>query len=301
MSTSLYRIGMHLTASRLSVGATLLFGLFLTSATAHTQAQQSLSPELQEVENVLGKMRQMPDAERAVASKNLALKIRKLPASADKVLRAVALANLSTEGDFGQSTLQEVTTTLEKAVIENPPARERGEPAFAYAELATLAHYEHMKVSLKVPDYLEALSKLNKTDELRAKADFTLKDITGHTWTLSSLKGKVVVVNFWATWCPPCRKEMPDLEILANRYKKKGLVVLAISNEKDEIVKAFIKKTKYTYPILLDPAGETNKAYSIDGIPKTYFYNRKGALVAQAIDMRTMDQFKKLLLRTGLK
>jgi peroxiredoxin len=93
---------------------------------------------------------------------------------------------------------------------------------------------------------------------------------------------------------------MPDLETLYKRYKEKGLVVIAISDEDDAKVRSFIAESKYTFPVLLDPGRKVNEEYQVDGIPKTFIYNREGKLAAQSIDMRTMGQFLTLLRRAGL-
>ena len=94
------------------------------------------------------------------------------------------------------------------------------------------------------------MAELESQDRQRQEADFTLTDLDGKKWTLKELRGKVVVVNFWATWCPPCRKEMPDLEALYTILKEKGLVILAISDEVADKVKPFIEEKKYTFPVL---------------------------------------------------
>ncbi|MEQ1933917.1 MAG: TlpA disulfide reductase family protein [Fimbriimonadaceae bacterium] len=145
-----------------------------------------------------------------------------------------------------------------------------------------------------------ARTSVKTLEEARAKVDFTLTDLDGKKWTLSQLKGKIVMVNFWATWCPPCRKEMPDMETLHKRYKEKGLVIVAISDEDEAKVRPFIAGNKYSFPVLLDPGRKVNDAYQVDGIPKTFIYNREGKLAAQSIDMRTLPQFLKLLEKAGL-
>ena len=158
-----------------------------------------------------------------------------------------------------------------------------------------------MKVSINSADYKASVANLNKVDADRAKVDFSLTDIEGHSWTLSSLKGKVVLVNFWATWCPPCRKEMPDLQMLSDRFKAQGFVVLSISDEGMDKVKPFIADHKYTWPVVLDPGRKVNDLYHIQGIPKSFLYNRNGQLIEQTIDMRTQAQFLSLLAKAGLK
>jgi peroxiredoxin len=108
-------------------------------------------------------------------------------------------------------------------------------------------------------------------------------------------------VNFWATWCPPCRKEMPDLEKLYEELKDKGFVILAISDEEADKVKPFVTERNVTYPILLDPGRKVNDLFQVEGIPKSFVYDRDGKLVAESIDMRTERQFRVMLETAGLR
>ena len=246
-------------------------------------------------------LRGVPDEQRPQVTRDLAAQIRQLPASDNKVQLATALAGLSTEGDFGQDTLQAVAGTLEETLKQHPVPEEKGQPAYPYDELAQLVRYEHVNATLDDPQYKAAMSKLEQDDQHRADANFTLTDLNGNSWTLKSLHGKVVVVNFWATWCPPCRKELPDLETLSQRFKDQGLVVLAISDEDAAKVKPFVEQHNLTYPVLLDPGDKVEKEFDIEGIPKTFVYDREGKLVAQAIDMRTQKQFLGMLEKAGVK
>ncbi|HEY3740674.1 MAG TPA: TlpA disulfide reductase family protein, partial [Bryobacteraceae bacterium] len=159
----------------------------------------------------------------------------------------------------------------------------------------------HVNVSLNDPQLKAAFVKLDEIDRLRQGANFSLQDLHGKSWTLKDLPGKVVLVNFWATWCPPCRKEMPDLDALYRRFKKKGLVILSISSEEEATVRKFLADKNYTYPILLDPGEKANKEFVIEGIPKSFLYDREGKLVAQAIDMRTQKQFLEMLKTAGVE
>jgi peroxiredoxin len=199
--------------------------------------------------------------------------------------------------------LQEVATTLAEALREQPPQAKPGDAAalFPYVELASLVRYEHVQAAVDSPQFAAAISKLEADDQRRQQADFTLSDLQGKTWTLKDLRGKVVLVNFWATWCPPCRKEMPDLETLYHRFKDSGLVILAISDEDAAKVKPFVAERRVSYPILLDPGRKVNELFQIDGIPKTFVYDRDGKLAAQAIDMRTQKQFLAMLAQAGLQ
>jgi len=247
-------------------------------------------------------LRQLDDTVRARTTRDLALQIRQLPVVPNKLRLAVGLSSLATEGDFGRDTLQEVTTTLATAVREQPPAAGKaGEPNNAFMELASMVRYEHMQASSDNPQFAQAMSRLEADDAKRQQADFTLTDLHGQTWHLKDLRGKVVLVNFWATWCPPCRKEMPDLQALYDKYKDQGFVVLSISDEEQAKVAPFIADRKITYPVLLDPGRKVNEEFIVEGIPKSFVYDREGKLVAQSIDMRTRNQFQQMLTQAGLQ
>jgi len=252
------------------------------------------------VEQLRG-LRKLDDTVRARTTKDLALQIRQLPVVPNKLRLAGALANLSTEGDFGRDTLQEVTTTLAQALREQPPAGKPGEPDDSFMELASLVRYEHMQAESDNPQFKQALARLESDDAKRQAADFTLTDLQGQPWHLRDLRGKVVLVNFWATWCPPCRKEMPDLQALYDKYKDRGFLVLSISDEESAKVSPFIAERKITYPVLLDPGRKVNEAFVVEGIPKSFVYDREGKLVAQSIDMRTRSQFQQMLGAAGLQ
>jgi peroxiredoxin len=268
-------------------------------------------------------LRGLADDVRARTTRDLALNIRKLPRTDNKLRLAMGLAGLSTEGDFGHDTLQDVATTLAGTLRERPlpwpeetpgngagaassadksaRATQARKPADAYFELATLVRYEHVEASLDDPQFLAAMTFLEADDRKREHLEFTLKDLTGKTWTFSDLRGKVVLVNFWATWCPPCRKEMPDLEALYERFQSQGLAILAISDEEAAKVKPFIRERNVTFPVLLDPDRKVNDLFVVNGIPKSFVYDREGKFVAQSIDMRTRKQFLEMLGKAGMQ
>jgi len=285
----------------LLTAAFLITSAFCSSLSVRARNQDPpWTKKEQPIRDQISRLRDLPDDVRAKTTKQLALNIRALPKTQHKLELASALANLSTEGDFGRDTLQEVATTLTEALREQPMPMNGNDPAGEYVQLATLARYEHVKVSIDHPQYAAALARLEKDDQARAQADFSLNDLQGKSWTLKSLQGQVVLVNFWATWCPPCRKEMPDLDALYRRFKDQGFVILAISDEEAEKVKTYLSEQKVTYPILLDPGRKVNDLFRIDGIPKSFIYDRNGKLVAQSIDMRTQKQFLEMLEQAGL-
>jgi len=278
-------------------------GLFLSlPASSLAQDQKVIwSGQEKPIADQIRGLRALPDDVRGQATKKLAIEIRQLPMTPNKLRLANSLAMLSTEGDFGHEMLQEVATTLAAALREQPLPAEKDQPPRPYVELAELMRYEHVQAALDDPQFAAAVSKIEADNERRQQADFTLTELGGKTWTLKEQRGKVVVLNFWATWCPPCRKEMPDLETLYQQFKEQGLVILAISDEDAGKVKPFIAQQKVTYPILLDPGRKLNELFQIEGIPKTFVYDRNGKLVAQSIDMRTRRQFLEMLAQAGLK
>ena len=244
-------------------------------------------------------LRGLPDDVRAQTTKDLALQIRALPASANKLALANKLASRATEGDFGHDTLQEVATTL-AAALQQQPRQEKLSPD-PYDELAQLVRYEHVQVTLNDPRFDEAMATLEAADKRRQDVNFTLTDLHGKTWTLKELRGEVVLVNFWATWCPPCQKEMPDLEALYKEFRHQRFVILSISDEEADKVRPFIAERKITYPVLLDPGHKVGSLFQVEGIPKSFVYDRDGKLVAESIDMRTEKQFREMLAQAGLK
>ncbi len=275
---------------------------FLAAPALLAQSQQQrpkLSAAEQAIVDQIHTLRAVPDDKRGGVTTKLAMDIRNLPAaSTNRLGLANSLANLSTEGDFGHDTLQAVAGTLAAAIRENVG---RVTPANAFEELASLVRYEHVDASLDAPEFHAAISKLEADDRARQDANFTLQDLHGKPWTLKDLGGKVVLVNFWATWCPPCRKEMPDLDALGKRFKDQGLIILAISDEDAAKVNPFIAEHQFAFPILLDPGRMVNKLFAVEGIPKTFIYNREGRLAAQAIDMRTEHQLLEMLERAGIR
>ena len=112
----------------------------------------------------------------------------------------------------------------------------------------------------------------------------TLTGLNGKVYRLQDLHGKDVILNFWATWCPPCKQEMPLLETTNNQMKDRGIVVIGI-NDKEPIeeITPFIQNMGITFPIWLDPTERSFQDYQIVGLPTTYFIDRQGRLVDENI------------------
>ena len=112
--------------------------------------------------------------------------------------------------------------------------------------------------------------------------DFTLRDLQGQNHNLSDYRGKGVVVNFWATYCPPCEREFPALESVYQQYKGQGIEILAINVEETlRAVDPFIAKKDVNFPVLLDRHGEAASAYKVINLPVTFFINSNGEIVSQ--------------------
>jgi peroxiredoxin len=125
--------------------------------------------------------------------------------------------------------------------------------------------------------------------------NFTLKTYKDKTVDLASLKGKVVIVNFWATWCGPCRAEIPDFIKLYDAYKSKGLEIVGISLDRNgwSDVQPFIEKNKINYPIVLGTDEVVERYGGIEAIPTTFIVNREGTVVERQVGMLTKDKLEK--------
>ena len=248
----------------------------------------------------LNGLRSVPTADRPAATMKIALDIRTLPPGKNKLSLADGLCHLSTEGDAGAEALQAVADTLAKSLAETPIPAKGDRPPMPYIDLANLVRYENVKTTLDDPLFAKAQQILIAQDAEVEKVDFTLRDLHNKKVTLSDLRGKIVMVNFWATWCGPCRLEMPDLDLLYTHFQPQGLVVLSISDEDAFKVGSFFATSTYHPTVLLDPGGKVHKEFHIEGIPRTFLFDRQGKLVAEAIDQRTQRQFLQMLSKTDL-
>lgn len=110
-------------------------------------------------------------------------------------------------------------------------------------------------------------------------ADFTLLDLKGTPRSLADYRGKLILLNFWATWCKPCTTEMPAMQAAYERLKDKGLVVVAVNELENEArVRQHIEEYKHTFPVLLDPKNEVANLYGVFGLPVTVFIDGNGVV-----------------------
>jgi thiol-disulfide isomerase/thioredoxin len=120
--------------------------------------------------------------------------------------------------------------------------------------------------------------------------DAGFQTLDGKEVKLSDYKGKVVFLNLWATWCPPCKAEMPAMDALYKTYRKKGLVMLAVSQgESAAVVKAFEKSSDYSFPLFVDVNNGTGSVYGTGSIPTTYIIDREGYITGQFVGGRNWN------------
>jgi len=135
--------------------------------------------------------------------------------------------------------------------------------------------------------------------------DFVLPDLADKSVRLSDYRGKVVFLNFWATWCKPCREEMPSMEVLYKNFEKDGFVVLAVSIDRvttKKDIPPFIKSMNLTFPVLVDSWGQTDKRYKLMGVPETYVIDQQGVLREKVIGPRDWTRLDSLnVVRSLLK
>lgn len=127
--------------------------------------------------------------------------------------------------------------------------------------------------------------------------DFNLMDINGQQFTLSDFKGKIVFLNFWTTWCPDCRKEMPYMEKLHRRLNGQDFAMIAVNLQEPALrVKNFLKKYQLTFTILLDTKGKIGQRFGIRAIPTTYILDKNGGVIGKAFGNRHWDRKESIAL-----
>ncbi|UOQ42665.1 thiol-disulfide oxidoreductase ResA [Halobacillus salinarum] len=115
----------------------------------------------------------------------------------------------------------------------------------------------------------------------------------GETLALEDLKGKGVMINFWATYCPPCKEEMPYFEQVYSKYKDKGVEFVTVNlDSTDLVVQKFINKYQLSFPVLRDKSGEVMDLYNVDNLPATLFVNKDGEIVDKVIGELTLDKLE---------
>ena len=158
----------------------------------------------------------------------------------------------------------------------------RGRLICALAVFCLTAGPLHAQQARKSALDYTVIPKMEEVKDHPAAPDFTLAMPDGKKVSLKDYRGKVVFLNFWATWCPSCRTEMPDMSKLYQEFKGKGFEIVAVNvkDKRDDAMK-FVQNMKLTYPIMLDPEGEVGLLYGAWGMPATYLIDRKGVVLAR--------------------
>jgi TonB family protein len=194
------------------------------------------------------------------------------------------------QSSFGGSTTTTVTTTFKRVQLNEPVS----DALFAFRPPADAKEVEKL-------DFVAA-SKPSASAELTGHdaADFTLKDLDGNEVSLHKLKGKVVVLDFWATWCAPCLIELPHIEKLHNELKDRGVVFLGINNEDADTAREFMHGKGYTFPSLIDADKEVDQRYEIQVIPQTIVIDKTGKIVAHYFGTRNEEELRNGLAKAGV-
>jgi DsbE subfamily thiol:disulfide oxidoreductase len=158
----------------------------------------------------------------------------------------------------------------------------RGRLFFALAVLLFPAGQLHAQTARGPAVDYKAVPKLEEMKDRTAAPDFTLPGPDGKPRSLKDYRGKIVFLNFWATWCTSCRDEMPAMERLYQEFKGRGFEIVAVNvKDKRADALAFVKQLKLTYPVMMDPQGEVGLLYGAWGMPMTYLIDENGIVLAR--------------------
>jgi thiol-disulfide isomerase/thioredoxin len=132
----------------------------------------------------------------------------------------------------------------------------------------------------------------SSSDRPRPARDFSLPDLQGKRESLSSYKGKLILLDFWATWCDPCREEIPELKNLYAKYRDRGFVIVGVALDFDgkASVAPFVREAAIGYPVLLGE-GLAPPGYEVSGIPTAYLIDRRGLIVRRFVGPQTFEDF----------
>ncbi len=171
------------------------------------------------------------------------------------------------------------------------------EPELEVQNETPVANVEPLETPVQSSPYDELYVKLNQvgfetpTNGILPAVDFQLPNLSGVDVKLSDYRGQVVFLNFWATWCGPCRSEMPSMEKVYNELKNEGFVILAVDLAEDnKTVQSFVDELGITFPVVLDQSGEVGGAYDARSIPTTYIIGRDGNILGRAIGVRPWEE-----------
>ncbi len=169
-------------------------------------------------------------------------------------------------------------TNIQQAL---PPQLRRLLP-FLIIAIAVVSLTQYQKGGALAPPQMKLLSQATRSAD---NTNFTLPDLSDRPRQLENFKGNVVLLNFFATWCGPCRKEMPTLEALYQTYKDRDFIVLGIAGDTQgtKTVAPFVQDYNLSFPILLDPQGGISTQYRVPGVPTIYLLDRRGRVAGMTV------------------
>jgi thiol-disulfide isomerase/thioredoxin len=276
-------------SSFLLVAALLMFSNSVVDDNAALLHAKATDKEIQDLPN-------LPETTRSAAFRSMMQRIRNQP----KRYRLALASNLAVSAGevvLEPAIVQSIANLLVDELQESP--EKASELATDY--LADFAFYRHIKVSFDSPLYRADIADREAEAKVRAAADFTLMDTKGKRWHWKGLRGNFVLLNFWATWCPPCQRELPVLEAVYNHYVDNGLVVLAITEEDLATVNHYLASAPLPFPVLPDTAGVTEKQFLVKGFPHSILYNRNGEMTAEFPGPVTKKEVQDALTQAGLR
>lgn len=175
-----------------------------------------------------------------------------------------------------------------------------GTAAVAAAVSVSAAEAPGARQALSVGDAIKELDLIRPARQKLAQ-DFTLKTPGGGSFRLSDHRGKIVLINFWATWCPPCREEMPSMDRLYRKHREQGFVMVAVSVDADPgVVPPFVREHKLGFAVALDPKMEAANVYGVRALPSSFIVDKKGMMAALALGPRTWDSLAAHSLIAGM-
>jgi len=151
---------------------------------------------------------------------------------------------------------------------------------------------EKIRPPKEIPSVQARLELLSLRELLEERFDFNLTSLAGPTRSLKAERGKVVLINFWATWCAPCLAELPALEAVYNEFRESGLEIFSVTDEPKDVAARHLEKNPLSFPILLDPQRKVFEHYRVQGIPQTFALNAEGAIAAHLNGPQTEAQLR---------